>query len=203
MDGVITALTLEKGTIVSSAVSTVGGVSSMTLSDLSQIFILADVDESEIGAVSPGQDVDIKADAYQGVHFSGKVVRIAPQGVNTSNVVTFEVKIEVTSPNKSKLLPQMTADVYIVQARKQNVLLAPITAVTRKDHQEIITVQNADGTTEDRPVEIGISDGTNDEILSGVSEGDTVVLHKGSSDSRWNAQQGRGGGGFPGGGRGR
>jgi multidrug efflux pump subunit AcrA (membrane-fusion protein) len=123
--------------------------------------------------------------------------------VNTSSVVTFEVKIEVTSENKSKLLPQMTADVYIVQARKGDVLLAPIAAVIRKDHKETVTVQHADGTTEDRPVEVGISDGTDDEILSGVSEGETIVLRKGSSDSRWNGQQGRGGGGFPGGGGGR
>jgi HlyD family secretion protein len=198
MDGVITALTLEKGTIISSATSVVGGVSSMTLSDLSQIFILADVDESEIGDVTPGEDVDIKADAFQGVHFSGKVVRIAPQGVNTSNVVTFEVKIEVTSKNKSRLLPQMTADVYIVQARKADVLLVPIAAVTRKDRKEIVTVQHTDGTTEDCPVEVGISDGTDDEIVSGLTEGETVLLHKGSGDSRWNGPQNRTG--FPGGG---
>ena len=145
--------------------------------------------------------MDITADAFPGKRFSGKVIRIAPQGVNTSNVVTFEVKIEVTSDNKSLLLPDMTANVNIVQARKDNVLLVPIAAVTRKDRKEIVTVQKADQTTDDRTVEIGISDGTNDEIISGVAENETVVLHKGPGDSRWNGQ-GRGGGN-PFGGRGR
>jgi HlyD family secretion protein len=201
MDGVITALTVQQGTMVSSATSVVGGASVMVLSDLSHLFILADVDESEIGGVKPRQDVDITADAFPGKKFSGKVIRIAPQGVNTSNVVTFEVKIEVTSDNKSLLLPDMTANVNIIQQRKDNVLLVPIAAVTRKDRKEIVTVQKADQTTEDRTVEVGISDGTNDEILSGLAENETVVLHKGPGDSRWNGQ-GRGGGGNPfGGGR--
>jgi HlyD family secretion protein len=203
MDGVITTLSIEKGTIISSATSVVGGSAAMVLSDLSHIFILADVDESEIGSVADGQDVEITADAYPGKHFDGKVFRIATEGVNTSNVVTFEVKIEVVSKNKSLLLPNMTANVSIIQNRKEGILLVPISAVERKDHKEIVVVQHADGTTEDRPVDVGISDGTSDEITTGLTEGETVVLHRGPGDSRWNAGQGRGGTPFGGGGRGR
>jgi HlyD family secretion protein len=203
MDGVITALSVQKGTIVSSSTSVVGGASAMVLSDMSHIFILADVDESEVGGIAPGQDVEVTADAFPGKKFEGKVVRIATQGVNTSNVVTFEVKIEVTSKNKSLLKLAMTTNVNIIQNRKENVLLVPISAVTRKDRKEIVTVQKADGTTEERPVEIGITDGTNDEVISGVAEGEQVVLHKGPADSRWNGGGGRGGSPFGGGGGGR
>jgi multidrug resistance efflux pump len=194
IDGVVTTLSIQKGTIISSATSVVGGSAALVLSDLSHLYILADVDESEIGSVRVGQDVDIKADAYPGVKFTGTVVRIAAQGVNTSNVVTFEVKIEVTSKNKSLLKPQMTGDVNIIQSRKDEVLLVPISAVTRKDRKEIVTVQHADGTTEDRTVKIGLTDGTNDEVIDGLNEGETVVMHKGPGDSRWNGQ-GNGGGG--------
>jgi len=201
MDGVITTLSIQKGTIISSATSVVGGSAALVLSDLSHIFILADVDESEIGNVQKDQDVDITADAYPGKHFTGKVFRIAPQGVNTSNVVTFEVKIEVTSNNKALLKPNMTANVNIVQQRKDDALLVPIAAILRKDRKETLSLQHADGTTEDKVVQVGISDGTNDEVLSGVNEGDTVVLHRGPGDSRWNGQGGRGGFGGGGGGR--
>jgi HlyD family secretion protein len=192
IDGVITTLSIQKGTIISSATSVVGGVAALVLSDLSRLYILADVDESDIGSVQDGQDVDITADSFPGKHFGGKVVRIATEGVNVSNVVTFEVKIEVTSENKSLLLPQMTTNVNIIQARKENVLLVPISAIIRKDHKEVVQVQNKDGTTDDRPIKLGISDGTNYEVLDGLSEGDAVVLHKGPGDSRWNGQ-GRGG----------
>ena len=102
MDGVIADLQIQKGTIISSAISVVGGGTSViTLSDMSHIFVLASVDESDIGSVEVGQTVDITADAFPGKHFTGKVVRIALTGVNTTNVVTFEVKIEVVSANKA------------------------------------------------------------------------------------------------------
>jgi HlyD family secretion protein len=192
LDGVITTLSVEKGTIISSATSVVGGSSVMVLSDMSHIFILADVDEAEIGSVEVGQDVDITADSYPGKHFSGKVIRIATQGVNVSNVVTFEVKIEVTSKNKDMLKLQMTANVQIIQSRKQNVLLVPVAAVIRKEHKEIVQVKNKDGTVTDKPVTLGITDGSNYEVLDGLSQGDTVVLHISAGDSRWNGGQGPG-----------
>jgi HlyD family secretion protein len=192
MDGVITALSIQQGTIISSAASVVGGVAEMVLSDLSHIYILADVDESQIGDVEIGQDVDITADAYQHRVFSGKVVRIAAEGVNVSNVVTFEVKIEVTSTNKDLLKPLMTANVSIIQQRKPKVLLVPVTAVIRKDRKEVVEVQKPNGSTEDREPVLGISDGTDYEVVSGLSEGETVVMHKGLGDSRWNSS-GRGG----------
>src|ERR1051325_879382 len=96
MDAVVSALNIQKGTIISSGITNVGGGTTiMTLSDLSRIFVLASVDESDIGHVTLDQDVNITADAYAGRTFKGKVVRIATKGVNVTNVVTFEVKIEV------------------------------------------------------------------------------------------------------------
>jgi HlyD family secretion protein len=191
MDGTITALSIQQGTIISSAASVVGGVAELVLSDMSHIFILADVDESDIGNVDVGQDVDITADAYPHRTFAGKVVRIAAEGVNVANVVTFEVKIEVTSANKDLLKPLMTANVSIIQQKKAKVLLVPVAAVIRKDRNQVVEVQEKGGKTVDHEPVLGITDGTNYEVLSGLSEGDTVVLHKGPGDSRWNSQ-GRG-----------
>ena len=191
MDGTITTLSIQQGTIISSAASVVGGVAEMVLSDLSHIFILADVDESDIGNVEVGQDVDITADAYPHRTFEGKVVRIAAEGVNVSNVVTFEVKIEVTSPDKELLKPLMTAYVSIIQQKKAKVLLLPVSAVIRKDRKQVVEVQQKNGTTLDVEPVLGITDGTNYEVISGLTEGDTVILHKGPGDSRWTSQ-GRG-----------
>jgi multidrug resistance efflux pump len=96
MDGVVTARPVQTGMIIASGVSNVGGGTSiMTLSDISRIFVLASVDESDIGKIREGQSAVISVDAYPTMQFAGKVVRIASKGVNTQNVVTFEVKIEV------------------------------------------------------------------------------------------------------------
>jgi HlyD family secretion protein len=191
MDGVISDIptTIGLGTVIASALSNVsGGTTVMTLSDVSRLFIMATVDESDIGGVQVGQDVSITADAFPGKHFEGKVVRIAITGVTASNVVTFEVKIEVTSDNKELLKPQMTADTQIIEASKQNVVLAPMLAVVTQHHNTFVTVQKPDGTTEDRDVVTGINDGDNIEIVSGLNVGDQVQVHKNEAANRWTAQ---------------
>jgi len=217
MDGVVSARTVQKGQIISSGITNVGGGTTiLTLSDLSRIFVLAAVDESDIGRVALGQSVNITADAHPGVKFAGKVVRIATKGVNTSNVVTFEVKIEVLSKNKSLLKPEMTTNVQIVAAEKNDVLVVPTAAITRKGEKLVTQISTGPGTTEDRTVEVGMSDGNRIEINSGLREGETIMYAKGESDSRWRADQNRprgpmmmgmpgprGGGGGGGGGRGR
>jgi HlyD family secretion protein len=188
LDGVVSDLEIQMGSIISSAISNVGGGTSvLTVSDLSHIFVLASVDESDIGGVTKGQEVDITADAYPGKHFRGKVVRIATTGVNTSNVVTFEVKIEVTSPDKNLLKPQMTANVDIIEASRKDVLTVPMLAIARKPGGTFVTVVKSDGSTEQRQVRLGINDGTDQEILSGLSEGEQVLVHKNDSTSVWSA----------------
>src|SRR5580658_3054958 len=117
-DGVISDLETQKGSILASAISTVGGTTVMTLSDLSRIFVLASVDESDVGGVMLGQTCQISADAFPRRTFAGTVVRIAPQGETTRNVVTFEVKIEVTDDDKELLRPEMSADVEIDEATR-------------------------------------------------------------------------------------
>ncbi|MDQ7780448.1 MAG: efflux RND transporter periplasmic adaptor subunit [Planctomycetota bacterium] len=193
--GIVTARNVQIGQIISSGISNVGGGTTvLTLSDLSRIFILASVDESDIGKVLLGLPVSVTADAFPGRHFRGKVERIATRGVSVSNVVTFEVKIEVTGEQKNLLKPEMTANVEIVAAEKEDVLLVPAEALTRKGRDQFVNVMGADGKPVERAVEIGISDGVKTEIVSGLSEGEIVTVRKGGADSRWNAGQRQGGG---------
>jgi HlyD family secretion protein len=132
-DGTVSVCTVQIGTIITSAISNVGGGTTvLTLSDLSRIFVLASVDESEVGRVAVGQKVAITADAFKGEKFAGKVTRVATRGANTSNVVTFEVQIEVLSPNKSLLKPTMTANVEITTDEKDAALVVPADALFSK-----------------------------------------------------------------------
>ena len=186
MDGVVSSREVQTGQIISSAISNVGGGTALlTVSDLSSLFVLASVDESDIGKVAVEQPVTITADAFPDERFRGKVVRIATQGVNTSGVVTFEVKIEVRSRNTSLLRPEMTTNVEIIAASKEDVLLVPGEAVSRKRDQQICRVALADGTTEERPVEVGLTDGVKSEITAGLTDGERVVLPTGKAESQW------------------
>jgi HlyD family secretion protein len=192
MDGVVSALNVQKGMIIASAITNVGGGSTvLTLSDLSHVFVLASVDESDIGKVELGQKVNVTADSYPGLVMHGKVVRIATRGVNTSNVVTFEVKIEVTGEEKKLLKPEMIAAVQIISAEKENVLVVPTLAVARKGKDLIVTVLDDKGAKTDRPIEIGLGDGERWEVTGGLNEGETVLVRNDEAQSKWRADQAR------------
>ena len=192
IDGVVASRPVQIGQIIASGVSNVGGGTTfLTLSDLSRVFVLAAVDESDIGKVALDQVVTVTVDAFPLKEFKGKVVRIAAKGVNLSNVVTFEVKIEVTGQAKELLKPEMTANVKeILIAEKSDVLLVPCEAILRKGRgKQVVTLIKEGAENEEVVVETGISDLTKTEIVKGLSEGQTVLIHKDAAESKWAGSQ--------------
>ncbi len=184
--GVVATRNVQVGQIIASGVSNVGGGTSvLTLADLSRIYVLVSVDESDIGRVRVGQPAAITVDAYPDRRLRGEVVRVATKGEVTSNVVTFEVKVEVTSRQKHVLKPEMTANVAVVTVDKADTLLLPVAAVQRRGPRSVVRVANASGEPEMRPVTVGESDGERIEILEGVEEGDRVILPDKAGAGRW------------------
>ena len=193
IDGVVSARNVQIGQIISSGITNVsGGTTVMTVSDLSRVFVLASVDESEIGKVETSQNALINADAFPDKGFKGKVIRIATKGINTSNVVTFEVKLEVMGEEKYLLKPEMTANVKMIVAKADDALLVPIDAVYRKQGRQFVDVITDDGILEERAVTVGINDGRRIQILEGLSEGETVRGSSEEAESRWRNSTERG-----------
>lgn len=198
MDGVITSRPVQSGQIIASGISNVGGGTTlMTLSDVSRLFINANVDESDIGKIRDSQKTIITADAFPGRRFTGEVVRVAAKGETNSNVVTFEVKIEIDKSGLDLLKPEMTANVEIQAQRREDVLVLPNEVIQFGKDGYFVMLANDDETSAVRTeVEPGITDGLNTEILSGVEEGDKVLLPDGMQ-SRWSRTgEGRGGSGM-------
>ncbi|MCL2639693.1 MAG: HlyD family efflux transporter periplasmic adaptor subunit [Phycisphaerales bacterium] len=137
---------LQPGSLIQSGTTgQTGGTVLMTLSDISHIFVVAMVDEADYGLVEVGQDVVLTADASKGTQFKGKVVRLAGDGRNISQVIKGEVKIEITSRNKDLLnLLNMTTNVEIIQAEKKDALTVPVLAVSLQR----IDIEKAAATTE-------------------------------------------------------
>jgi HlyD family secretion protein len=190
---VVATRDVQIGQIISSPMNNVGGGTVlMTLSDLSRIYVLASVDESEIGQVALGQRVVITADAFPSRMFQGEVVRIATRGEAVTNVVTFEVKIEVAGQDKEKLKPEMTANVEIVVAEADDTLLVPAEAVLRDGFQRYVQLPGTEEQPgEKREVTAGIDDGFQIEILAGLQEGDEVVVPELGAQSQWAMGGGR------------
>ncbi|GAG13999.1 unnamed protein product, partial [marine sediment metagenome] len=193
ISGVVSTRDVEIGQIVSSGINNVGGGTRLlTVSDLTRTYILAAVDESDIGKVKVGQAARTTADAYPRETFRGRVARIATRGESSSNVVTFEVKIEVLGGNRLLLKPEMTANVEIVAAERKEALLVPVGAMIRRAGRHFASVEKADGTLEERAVRIGITDGVSFEVLGGLTEGERVVANAAHSAGRWRKEAPRG-----------
>jgi len=190
IDGVVASRNVQIGQIIASGINNVGGGTAvMTLADLTRIYVLVSVDESDIGKVAASQPARITVDAYPDEVFKGEVVLVATKGITTSNVVTFEVKVEITGDNRTLLKPEMTANVSIVTKDKLDSLLVPVSALERKKGQSWLTIQVKDGNTNRRLVTIGDSNSEFVEILKGVEVGEVVVLGQEGGQSRWQADK--------------
>lgn len=192
IDGVVAERNVQVGQIIASGINNVGGGTAvMKLADLSRIYVLVSVDESDIGSIKVGQQSKITVDSHPNVVFPGQVVRVATKGTVESNVVTFEVKVKIGGSDQQLLKPEMTANVEIVAAHKEDILLVPVAAMERGKSGHFVMVAGDD---EKRTVEVGISDGEFMEIVSGLSEGEQIVMPEDASRGRWGKGNKKGGG---------
>jgi HlyD family secretion protein len=143
---------------------------------VSRLFVLAGVDESDIGSVCTGQPARVTVDAYPGRVFEGRVDRVAPRGVNSAGVVTFEVRVELGGNAADLLKPEMTANVQIVTAEKAGAVLVPLDAVGEGDGRHWVRVVGAAGVeSQERSVVLGLSNGEEQEIADGLKPGEWVL----------------------------
>ena len=194
IDGVVIDRAVEEGQTVAA------GFETPTLftiaADLTQMQVVADVDEADIGDVREGQRVSFTVDAYPNDTFDGEVTQIrlgstgsSSSGSSSESVVTYEVVISAQNPDL-KLKPRLTANVTIFTLDKQAVLSVPAKALRFNPEPPITSPEDVivnvpsehklwtkqGNTFTAHPVEIGISNGIQTEIVGGIAEGTPVVL---------------------------
>ena len=192
IDGVVISRAVEEGQTVAA------GFETPTLftiaNDLKDMQVVADVDEADIGYVAEGQRVEFTVDAYPDDVFTGNVKQVRLEATTESSVVTYEVVISASNPDL-KLKPGLTANVTIYTLDRQDVCAVPSKALRFVPDTELLsklglsvsgvpagtaasgTVWVVDGQTV-RPVSVstGVTDGDVTEIISGIQEGELVVL---------------------------
>ncbi|WP_300704091.1 efflux RND transporter periplasmic adaptor subunit [Bacteroides sp.] len=193
IDGVVISRDVEEGQTVAS------GFETPTLftiaADLTQMQVVADVDEADIGGIVEGQRASFTVDAYPNDVFEGVVTQIrlgdASSTSSTSSsttVVTYEVVISAHNPDL-KLKPRLTANVTIYTLDRKDILSVPSRALRFTPEKPLIgendivkdceaehKLWTREGNTfTAHPVEIGISNGVNTEIVSGISAGTNVI----------------------------
>jgi HlyD family secretion protein len=179
IDGIVLSRDVEIGDAVSS-ILVLGSSATlvMTLGDTSQVYVKGKVDESDIGKVYLGQPARIKVESFKDKTFTGKVTKISPMGVEKDNVTTFEVRVSINNP-EGILKAMMTANAEIILDEHKNVLQIPEGSILYdKDKKASVDVPDPKAKDGMRKVavNIGISNGAKTELLSGLKEGDQVVL---------------------------
>ncbi len=187
IDGIVLSREVEEGQTVASAMTT--PTLFYIAQDLTDMRVIADVDEADIGGVKEGQRVTFTVDAFPDDVFDGTVTQVRLEATTESNVVTYEVVI--AAPNKDlKLLPGLTANVTIYTAERNGVLSLPSKALRFTPNQALLTSEQRveDCQSEQKvwklegnvfkaqPVETGLNGGTNVEISEGLVEGEKVII---------------------------
>ncbi len=189
IDGVVISRAVEEGQTVAAGFET---PTLFTIAkDLTDMQVIADVDEADIGQVKEGQKVVFTVDAYPDDEFTGTVEQVRLEATTTSNVVTYEVVISAPNPDL-KLKPGLTANVTVTTLEEKGVLAVPTKALRFTPDSEIlstigITVNGAaspdektvwvknGSTISPKAVTVDHTTGDKTGILSGISEGDEVV----------------------------
>ena len=206
IDGVVISRAVEEGQTVAA------GFETPTLftiaADLTQMQVIADVDEADIGGVKEGQRVEFTVDAYPNDTFEGTVTQVRLEATEESNVITYEVVISAHNPDL-KLKRGLTANVTIYIAERRNVVNIPVKALRfvpdppsskapapeqtpqpqAPDNDSLKTVWVQEGQEwKPRQVKVGMDNGVNVEICSGLNEGEVVAVDRKSNAGMTEAQ---------------
>ena len=177
-DGVISDITIAPGMVVTNTQSSANNsISSQVVASIKHTgtpIITVSLSEIDATRVKPGQKATITFDALPDKSFTGRVLGIDTTGTIASGVTSYPATIALDSGDDA-ILPNMSSSAAIITNVKDNVLLVPSGAVTTRGTQSTVYTMTK-GQIESTDVTIGDSDGTETEIVTGLSEGDTVLI---------------------------
>lgn len=187
INGVVLAKKVEEGQTVASSMTT--PTLFIIAQDLTDMRVIANIDEADIGGVKEGQRVSFTVDAFPDDTFEGTVTQVRQQATTESNVVTYEVVISAPN-NDLKLKPGLTANVTIYTLEKNGVMAVPSKALRFTPNEAIMTKEQTiedvqapaklwtlnGNTFKAHAVELGTTNGSLTEIISGIDEGTEVLV---------------------------
>lgn len=179
--GLVTFRGVEEGELVASeSFGKQSGTTIVTVSDLSEMYATADVDEVDMGKLKTGQKAEIILDAVPDETYKGEIVEIGMQSSRIQNpganeISTFPIKIKIAG-NDKRLKPGMSCNIDVLTKHLKNVLYVPLEVVERKDGKDVVKVKLTDGKIIEKNVVTGVRTPTDIEILKGLKKGEDVVL---------------------------
>jgi HlyD family secretion protein len=179
-DGIAIEKYADVGAFVSPSMMGGGGASAssssilLLTSDRQQVVV--NIAESQIAKVKLGQAVTIKAEAFPGVEFTGKVEQISPQAKVSQNVTSIEVRIAINLPTDQKLATGMNVEAQFAVGQLANTLFVPNAAVVKQSQGSGVYVLGSDGKSVFQPIQTGMTSGKQTEVKSGLQGGEKILL---------------------------
>ncbi len=174
--GILLKKSVEEGQIVASGISaSTGGTPIAFVADVSKLMVETNVDETDIAKVKKDQPVTVQLTSGAGRPFRGRVDLIPPKGEIDSNVIVFKVRVLLEGNVFGRAYVGMTATVNVFVDEHKNTLIVPSEAVRIERGKRSVQVPDGQGTKQ-VDVKVGLDDGRRAEILSGLEEGQEVVI---------------------------
>ena len=153
------------------------GTTIATVANMGDLIFRGNIDETEVGQLTPGMQMKITIGALQELNFGAQLEYISPKAVESNGANQFEIKAAVHVPNNGQIRSGYSANAEIELASAKNVITLPESAIAFENNETYVYVIKGSGdskTYERRPVKIGLSDGIKIEVKSGVSTKDIV-----------------------------
>ena len=169
-DGVVTRVDADLGSTIPA------GRVIIAIADISEYRIKLNIDETDIAKIKEGQDVHIGLDAYPDANLTAKVAEVASTATTVQGVVNYIVTVTLKNTQQAPLKLGMTADANIVIANRPNVLMLSNRAIRASGKQFFVTIQKGANETQEIEVKTGLANDVETEIVSGLTEGQTVII---------------------------
>jgi HlyD family secretion protein len=178
MSGTILEIPVKEGDQVIQSNNFNAGTTIASIADMSKMIFEGKVDESEVGKLLKGTDIEVSIGAIEGAKFPAKLNFIAPKGTVEGGAVQFKIKADVSLDDKYFIRAGYSANADIVLEKKDSILAIKeaLLRFDKKTEEPYVELQKEDGTFEIRTLKLGTSDGVNVEVLEGVTITDKIKI---------------------------
>ncbi|MCL2414962.1 MAG: efflux RND transporter periplasmic adaptor subunit [Bacteroidales bacterium] len=176
VSGLILDMPVRVGTSVVQSNNFSDGTTIATVADMTDMIFLGRIDETEIGRINEGTNVEITLGALQNEKLHANLEFISPRGVEEAGAIMFEIRAALTIPDDIFVRAGYSANAEIITAQRDSVMTIPESSLEFSGDSVFVHILTAERPQEFErtPVEIGLSDGLRIEILSGINDGDRI-----------------------------
>lgn len=172
--GMILDLPFKEGAFIVETSSFGSGTTVATLADMSDMIFEGMVDESEVGKIREGMELELDVGALEGEPFTAILEYISPKGVTDQGTIKFQIRAAVKLSEKLFLRSNYSANADIVLEKKEGILAINEGNLIVEEKAQFVEIETGPQKFEKREVKTGISDGINIEILEGLKDGDKI-----------------------------